>query len=74
MIGMLEGCGGGVSIVSVIVDPFGATFIYKSFSSGQFISLPGITNRRPGRGVSMFVVLGGCGRHTDGVLLSYVFF
>ena len=33
-----------------------------------------ITDRWPGRGVSMFGVLGGCGRQTDNVFLFVAFF
>ena len=50
MIGMLDGCGGGMGIVSLLGDLFRATFVYEFFSSGQRISVPGITDRRPGRG------------------------
>ena len=45
MFGMLEGCGGGISIIFVLVDPFRATFVYESFSSGQLLSVPEITDR-----------------------------
>ena len=57
--GMLEGGGRYTGIVSVIVDPFWATFIYKVFWSGHPLSVPEITDRRPERGVSMFDVIGG---------------
>src|SRR3954468_1083187 len=47
MNGMLEGCGEDIGIVSVFSDPFCATFVYESFTSGQRISVPGIIDRRP---------------------------
>ena len=59
MFGMLEGCGEGMGIVFVFGDPFRATFLYESFSSGQLLLVPRIIDRRLEGGVSMFDVLGG---------------
>ena len=33
--GMLEGWGGGMGIVFLIVDPFRINFVYKAFPSGK---------------------------------------
>ena len=46
----------------------------KVFHPGNFHRYRELPTNGPGGGMSMFVVLGECGRHTDGVLLFVVFF
>src|ERR1041385_6275545 len=53
--------------VSGLVELFRTTFVFGINSSGRFLPAPGIIDRQPGRGVSMFDALGGCGRHTDSI-------
>src|SRR4051812_36063839 len=65
---------GGMGILSVFADQFRSTFVYKSFSSGQLLPVPGIIDRRPEGGMSMFIVLEGCGWYTDCVFMLVIFF
>ena len=62
--GMLEGCGGGIGIIFITVDPFWATFVYKVFRSGQPLSVLKIIDRAAGGG--RFDV-----RYVRGVWLTY---
>src|SRR3954467_6094957 len=61
--------------VSVLVEPFRTTFVFEINSSGYFLSVPEIIDKQPGGGgMSVFVVLEGCGRHTDSVSVFVIFF
>ena len=59
MSAVLETSDRHVDSVSVIVDPFWKTFVYRTFSSGKFYRHRELTTVFTRGVVSMFVVFGG---------------
>src|ERR1041385_7146112 len=61
--------------VPVLVEPFRTTFVFGINSSGRFFTGTGNYRQTAQRGgMLVFVVLEGCGWHTDSVSVFVIFF
>src|SRR4051812_38785672 len=74
MSAVLETSDRHVDIVSVLVDPFRATFMLRVNSSGRFLSAPENYRQTARRGMSMPGKLEGGGRLMDSVFVFVIFF
>src|SRR3954471_1256001 len=60
--------------VTVLVETFRTTFVFRINSSGYFNSTRQIIGQTVRRGgMSMFVVLEGCGWYTDTIFIFFIF-